>query len=229
MDTIRNRCLHINLSLVRAQITIHSQTVRDCERNRLQGSRLPQGQMRCAISEILGLTSSKKSASPRSVASWPGKYGYPSLACGDRVTGHNHRRRINPTPPSGSQNSRSSPARSPAVTRPRRGGASRGPCRGKRPSPRSAKKRPWRRQWWSWWWRGVAASLLLGSGMRGGRGRRRWRGGTGTGTEQPLVMTMKPSSDDERVAVAAATAPRRGTREHIGVHGPTCLRAQWAC
>ena len=87
MDTIRNRCLPINLSLARAQIRIHPPTVRDSERNRLQGSSwLPQGQMRCAISEILGLTSSKKSASPRSVASWPGKYGYPSLACGDRVT-----------------------------------------------------------------------------------------------------------------------------------------------
>jgi len=62
--------------------------------------------MRCAISEILGLTSSKKSASPRSVASWPGKYGYPSLACGDRVTqvtttaeGLTHQH-----PPSGSRN-----------------------------------------------------------------------------------------------------------------------------
>ena len=108
MDTIRNRCLPINLSLARAQIRIHPPTVRDSERNRLQGSSwLPQGQMRCAISEILGLTSSKKLASPRSVASWPGKYGYPSLACGDRVTGHNHRGRINPPrPPSGSRNFR---------------------------------------------------------------------------------------------------------------------------
>ena len=107
MDTIRNRCLPINLSLARAQIRIHPPTVRDSERNRLQGSSwLPQGQMRCAISEILGLTSSKKSASPRSVASWPGKYGYPSLACGDRVTqvtttaeGLTHQH-----PPSGSRN-----------------------------------------------------------------------------------------------------------------------------
>ena len=184
MDTIRNRCLPINLSLARAQIRIHPPTVRDSERNRLQGSSwLPQGQMRCAISEILGLTSSKKSASPRSVASWPGKYGYPSLACGDRVTGHNHRGGINPPrPPSGSRNFRARRLlahllrRGPDVevgVEDLAGGG-------------SAKKRPWRRQWW---WRGAAASLSLGSGRRGGRGRRRWRGGTGTGTGQPLVLT----------------------------------------
>jgi len=149
MDTIRNRCLPINLSLARAQIRIHPPTVRDSERNRLQGSSwLPQGQMRCAISEILGLTSSKKSASPRSVASWPGKYGYPSLACGDRVTqvtttaeGFTHQH-----PRQEAETSRASPPRSPAAARPRRGGGSRGPCRGKRPSHGSAKKRPWRRQ-----------------------------------------------------------------------------------
>ena len=213
MDTIRNRCLPINLSLARAQIRIHPPTVRDSERNRLQGSSwLPQGQMRCAISEILGLTSSKKLASPRSVASWPGKYGYPSLACGDRVTQvtttaegltHQHPRQE-------AETSRASPPRSPAAARPRRGGGSRGPCRGERPRPsrRSARKRPWRRQWW---WRGAAASLSLGSGRRGGRGRRRWRRGSRTGTGQPLVMTRKPSSEDERVAAAAATAPRGGT------------------
>jgi hypothetical protein len=44
--------------------------------------------MRCDISEVLSLTSSKKSSSPRSVGSWPGKYGYSSLACADRVKSH---------------------------------------------------------------------------------------------------------------------------------------------
>jgi len=210
MDTIRNRCLPINLSLARAQIRIHPPTVRDSERNRLQGSSwLPQGQMRCAISEILGLTSSKKSASPRSVASWPGKYGYPSLACGDRVTQvtttaegltHQHPRQE-------AETSRASPPRSPAAARPRRGGGSRGPCRGG-----SAKKRPWRRQWWWRCWRGAAASLLLGSGRRGGRGRRRWRAGTRNRHGQRLVMTRKPSSFIRRRAGGCCRCHRTSQR-----------------
>lgn len=37
--------------------------------------------MRAPSTPASSIHSSKKSASPRSVASWPGKYGYPSLAC----------------------------------------------------------------------------------------------------------------------------------------------------